>query len=145
MRVKLPATMGLLWHPWCKELEATTHLISLDDAWDEHPLEASDDGASVDDVIVVALNNMEGAAPASDGDPAHMDVAAPMPADVALVPFVEPIGSQGLPSAVTVVLAEGTIAWYRYTGDFVAKCRHPRHKEGRSAATIGRATLVWCL
>ena len=50
------------------------YVRSLDEAWDEHSLEASDDEASVDDAIVVALNDMDGAAPSRTGDPIHMDV-----------------------------------------------------------------------
>ena len=109
---------------------ATTHLMvkrnqgallgSLDEAWDEHSLEASDDEASVDDAIDVALNDMDGAAPSPNGDPTHMDVPTHMPAEMAVAPLEEPVGSQGLP----------TITWYPYSGDFVANCTHPRHQGG---------------
>ena len=84
----------------------------------------------MDDAIDVALNDMDGAAPSPDGDPTHMDVPIQMPAEMAVAPLEEPVGSQDLPSAVTVVLAEGTITWYQYSGDFVAKCAHPRHQGG---------------
>ena len=80
--------------------------------------------------IDVALNDMDGAAPSLEGDPTHMDVPTQMPAEMAVAPFEEPVGSQGLPSAATVVLAEGTITWYQYSGGFVAKCTHPRHQGG---------------
>ena len=84
----------------------------------------------MDDAVDVALNAMDGAAPSPDGDPTHMDVPTQMPAEMAVAPLEEPVGSQGLPSAVTVVLAEGTITWYQYSADFVAKCTHPRHQGG---------------
>ena len=50
----------------------TTHLMekgpvallgSLDEAWDENPLEASDTLTSVDDAFDVALNDTDGATP----------------------------------------------------------------------------------
>ena len=96
-------------HPPDGEKDPETLLGSLDEAWDEHSVEASDDEASVDDAIDVALNDMDSAALSPDGDPTHMDVPTQMPAEMAVAPLEEPVGSQGLPSAVTVVLAEGTI------------------------------------
>ena len=166
---KLPAMMGLPWHPWCqrtrkvteKDLgwegvdddndsnesdadlplrdegtEAVSHADPLqledicDEAWHGNPLEASDDEASVDDAVDVAVDVMDGAKPAPAGDPTHMDVATPMPAEMALAPSEETVASQGLPSAVTVVLAEGTITRDRHSGDFVAKCTSRRHQGG---------------
>ena len=115
-------------HPPDGEKDAGALLGGLDEAWDEHSLKASDDEASVDDAIDVALNDMDGAAPSPDGDPTHMDVPTQMPAEMAVAQLEEPVGSQGLPSAVTVVLAEGTITWYQYSADFVAKYTHRRQK-----------------
>ena len=117
-------------HPPDGEKDPGALLESLDEAWDEYPLEASDDAASVDDALDVALNDTGGAAPLPDGDPTNMDVLTQMPAEMAVAPLEEQVGSQGLPSAVTVVLAEGTITWYPCSGDFVAKCTHPRHQGG---------------
>ena len=117
-------------HPPDGEKDPGALLGSLDEAWDEHSLEASDDEASVDDAIDVALNDMDGAAPSPNGDPTHMNIPTQMPAEMAVAPLEEPVGSQGLPSAVTVVLAEGTITRYQYPGDVVAKCTHPRHQGG---------------
>ena len=61
-------------HPPDGEKDPGALLGSLDEARDEHSLEASDDEASVDDAIDVALNDMDGAAPLPDGDPTHVDV-----------------------------------------------------------------------
>ena len=180
---KLPATMGLLWHPQCKRARksrkqdfgwkgvegdkdssgrgakavsdvtslATTHLMKkriqklclapstrhgMNTPW-----RAIDDEASVDDAIDVALNDMDSAAPSPDGDPTHMDVPTQMPAEMAVAPLEEPVGSQGLPSAVTVVLAEGTITLVI----LLQSVRTLAIKEGRGAESIGRATLARCL
>ena len=50
-------------HPHDGEKDPRALLGSTDEGWDEHSLEASDDEASVDDAIDVALNDMDGAAP----------------------------------------------------------------------------------
>ena len=62
-------------HPPNGEKDAEALFRSLDEAWDEHSLEASDDEASVDDAIDVAMSDMDGAAPSPNGDPTHMDVS----------------------------------------------------------------------
>ena len=85
----------------------------------------------MDDAVDVAVDVVDGANSAPAGDPTHMDVATPMPAEMALAPSEETVASQGLlPSAVTVVLAEGTITRDRHSGDFVAKCTSCRHQGG---------------
>ena len=71
-------------HPPDGEKDPGALLGSLDQAWDEHPVEASDDGASVDDAINVALNDMDGANISPDGDPTHVDVSTQMPAEMPL-------------------------------------------------------------
>ena len=81
------------------------------------PLEASDDEASVDDAIEVALNDMDGA-PSLHGDPTHMDVPIQMPAEMAVAPLEEPVGSPGPPSLVTVGVPQ-------YSGDFCCKMCAP--------------------
>ena len=67
-------------HPPDGERDPETLFRSLDEAWDEHPLEASDDEASVDD----AIDEMDGVAPSPNGDPTHMDVPTQMPGEMAL-------------------------------------------------------------
>ena len=186
---KLPATMGLLWHPLCRrhrktrkedlgwdgvdddsdpnegELdnpiedepdeaipdedplqlendlgEPAAHppdvegaaqdlLGSLHEALDDNPLEASEDEASVGDAIDAALGDMGGAALVPDGEPAPMELGAPLAEEVAPAPLQAPIVAQG-PRTVTLALPEGTISWYQYSGDFVAKCTHPDHAGG---------------
>ena len=70
-------------HPPDGEKDPGALLGSLDEAWDEPSLEASDDEASVDDAIDVALNDMDGAAPSPNGDPTHVDVPTQMPGEIA--------------------------------------------------------------
>ena len=77
-------------HPPDGEKDPEALFRSLDEAWDEPSLEASDDEASVDDAIDVALNDMDGAAPSPNGDLTHMDVAclsdASWPRDIPILP-----------------------------------------------------------
>ena len=71
-------------HPPDGEKDPEALLGSLDEAWDEHEREASDDEASVDDAIDVALNDVDGADLSPNGDPTLVDVSTQMPAELPL-------------------------------------------------------------
>ena len=116
-------------HCSLRRIVATTHLMGkriqgLCLASSEHSLEASDDEASVDDAIDVALN---------DGDPTHMDIPAQMPAEKAYQALsqwcLQREPSHGTSTLVILLQSVRTLAI----------------KEGRDAESIGRATLARCL
>ena len=74
-----------------------------------------------------------------------MDVPTQMPAEMAVPPLEEPVGSQGLPSAVTVVLAREPSHGTSPLVIVLQSVRTLAIKEGRGAESIGRATLARCL
>ena len=74
-----------------------------------------------------------------------MDVPTQMAAEMVVAPLEEPVGSQGPPSAVTVVLAEGPSHGTSTLVILLQSVRSFAIKEGRSAESIGRATLAKCL